>query len=425
MSEIMREIMRCSNSYYIAVPYNKELILNDYSHYIYEASARVMNRATKKDGTIKLHTPVIDPYYNIMFGEFTYYHLSPKRPDKIKIGCKTLTFVQELKRIAPRKFREIAPNRHNGAILKWFEIDKDQYEKILQQYNARLNGNDDYSYPKLENLIDDNSIRKNLYRCNATKHATKKKIDYPKKTWSGFQIRKWFNTNKSKFFNSDKTVNIRMLLNIYTKDDSAISKIEYCGSGKYYDFTVEPNEEEGTINTVTIILNNNDQNELFPGYNQMKSDQKENDNDQNDKNDRKENNDQLPLKEIEYDSNSPTLKYLFSKDSFKKAYDQFDTAYDQAIRGIQNMINDANNLKTKSYSEEEDATNPSYYRGSIECIDIMKEQFGIEIVKSFCLCNAFKYLYRCMQKHNQPNEDIAKANWYLNKWIELSKKEST
>lgn len=418
MSEIiMSEIMRCSNSYYIAVPYNKELILNDYSHYIYEASARVMNRATKKDGTIKLHTPVIDPYYNIMFGEFTYYHLSPKRPDKIKIGCKTLTFIKELIRIAPTKFREIAPNNHNGAILKWFEIDKDQYEKILQSYNARLNGSDDYPYPKLENLISDNNIIKSMmHRCS---NATKKKIDYPKKTWSGFQIRKWFNTNKSKFFNSDKTVNIRMLLNIYAKDDSAISKIEYCGPGKYYDFNVEPNEEEGTINTVTIILNNNDQNELFPGYNQMKSDQKENSNDQNYK------NDQLPLIEIEYDIESQTLKDLFSKDSFKKAYDQFDTAYDQAIRGIQNMIDDANNLKTKCYSEEEDVTNPSYYRGNIECIDIMEEQFGIEMVKSFCLCNAFKYLYRCMQKHETPDDDIGKANWYLNKWIELSKKEST
>ena len=408
----MNEIMRCSNSYYIAVPYNKELILNDYSHYIYEASARVMNRATKKDGTIKLHTPVIDPYYNIMFGEFTYYHLSPKRPDKIKIGCKTLTFVQELKRLAPPKFRKIAPNSHNGAILKWFEIDKDQYEKILQSYNARLNGNNDYPYPKLEDLISDNSIRKNLYRCNATKHATKKKIDYPKKTWSGFQIRKWFNTNKSKFFNSDKTVNIRMLLNIFEKKDSAISKIKYGSPGKCYNFNVEPNEEEeGTINTVTIILNNGDQNELFPGYNQMKSDQKENSNDQNDKNDKndckennnyqndkndsKENNDdqyykndQLPSIEIEYYIKSSTLKDLFSKDSFK--------------------------------SKEEDSTNPSYYRGSIECIDIMKEQFGIEMVKSFCLCNAFKYLYRCMQKHETPDDDIGKAKWYLSKWLELN-----
>lgn len=426
----MNEIMRCSNSYYIAVPYNKELVLNDYSHYIYEASARIMNRATKKDGTIKLHTPVIDPYYNIMFGEFTYYHVSPKRPDKIKIGCKTLTFVRELKRIAPSDFTEIATNESNGAILKWFEIDKDQYEKILQSYNSRLNGSDNRYYPKLENLINDNSIRKNLYRCNATGHAAKKKNDYPKKTWSGFEIRKWFNTNKSKFFNSDKTVNKNMLLSIYKKSDSAISKIENCGPGKYYDFTVEPNEEEeGTINTVTIILNNNDQNELFPGYNQMKADQKENNDDQNDKNDSKENNDdqyyknsQLPLIEIERDSNSPTLKDLFSKDSFKTAYDRFDTAYDQAIRDIQSMIDDANNLKTKCYSEEEeeDATNPSYYRGSIECINIMKEQFGVEMVKSFCLCNAFKYLYRCMQKHETPDDDIGKAKWYLNKWLELN-----
>ena len=73
-----------------------------------------------------------------------------------------------------------------------------------------------------------------------------------------------------------------------------------------------------------------------------------------------------------------------------------------------------------------DAVNhPSHYTGSIECIDAMVQQFGIEAVKSFCLCNAFKYLFRCTKKHNTPIEDIKKAQWYINKYLELNEKEGT
>lgn len=70
-----------------------------------------------------------------------------------------------------------------------------------------------------------------------------------------------------------------------------------------------------------------------------------------------------------------------------------------------------------------DAVNhPSHYNnGDHECIDIMIETQGIDAVKDFCICNAFKYLYR----HNGKNgvEDIRKAQWYLNKYIELEEDE--
>lgn len=58
-----------------------------------------------------------------------------------------------------------------------------------------------------------------------------------------------------------------------------------------------------------------------------------------------------------------------------------------------------------------------YCTGQFECIDVMLETQGREAVKSFCLCNAFKYLYR----HNGKNglEDIRKAKWYLEKYISL------
>ena len=59
---------------------------------------------------------------------------------------------------------------------------------------------------------------------------------------------------------------------------------------------------------------------------------------------------------------------------------------------------------------------PSHYEsGKFECIEVMIETQGKEAVMDFCLCNAFKYLYR----HNRKNgiEDIKKAIWYLKRHI--------
>lgn len=66
---------------------------------------------------------------------------------------------------------------------------------------------------------------------------------------------------------------------------------------------------------------------------------------------------------------------------------------------------------------------PAHYTGtSIECIDAMRETQGVEAVKNFCICNAFKYLWR----HDRKNgvEDVKKAAWYLNKFIELEEKKT-
>ena len=61
---------------------------------------------------------------------------------------------------------------------------------------------------------------------------------------------------------------------------------------------------------------------------------------------------------------------------------------------------------------------PSHYEtGRFECIDVMVETQGVEAVKDFCICNAFKYLYR--HKNKNGNEDVKKAIWYLNKFMEL------
>lgn len=65
---------------------------------------------------------------------------------------------------------------------------------------------------------------------------------------------------------------------------------------------------------------------------------------------------------------------------------------------------------------------PSHYnQGKYECIDVMAETFGKEAVLNFCKLNAFKYLWRAEDKNG--HEDINKALWYLNKYIELTKGE--
>ena len=75
-------------------------------------------------------------------------------------------------------------------------------------------------------------------------------------------------------------------------------------------------------------------------------------------------------------------------------------------------------------SEYDVVCRPQHYAStSIECIDAMRETQGDEAVKHFCVCNAFKYLWR----HNSKNgdEDVRKASWYLNKAVEIMEGGST
>ena len=78
-------------------------------------------------------------------------------------------------------------------------------------------------------------------------------------------------------------------------------------------------------------------------------------------------------------------------------------------------------IREEDFLKSEVVNHPEHYNtGDYECIDVMEECFGTEAVKDFCVCNAFKYLWRCKEKHETPIEDIKKAVWYLNKYLELS-----
>ena len=70
--------------------------------------------------------------------------------------------------------------------------------------------------------------------------------------------------------------------------------------------------------------------------------------------------------------------------------------------------------------ELDNVNHPAHYEGntSLECIDVMEIAFGAEAVGNFCLCNAFKYLWR--YKHKGGVEDVKKAKWYLDRWTQTA-----
>ena len=71
--------------------------------------------------------------------------------------------------------------------------------------------------------------------------------------------------------------------------------------------------------------------------------------------------------------------------------------------------------------EKDNVNHPSHYtQGKIECIDAMVSAYGTEAVIWFCMCNAFKYLWRFNKKNGR--EDILKCQWYQNKMVELQNK---
>lgn len=67
----------------------------------------------------------------------------------------------------------------------------------------------------------------------------------------------------------------------------------------------------------------------------------------------------------------------------------------------------------------DNVNHPAHYQGANECIDVMIALFGIEAVKGFCKCNAYKYRFRSDKKNGM--EDIRKAEWYETMLIKLQK----
>ncbi|NBW16517.1 MAG: DUF3310 domain-containing protein [Caulobacteraceae bacterium] len=63
----------------------------------------------------------------------------------------------------------------------------------------------------------------------------------------------------------------------------------------------------------------------------------------------------------------------------------------------------------------ERVNHPSHYTsGKIECIDALEAAtIGLQGIEAVCTANAIKYLWRWKQKNGV--EDLAKAEWYINR----------
>lgn len=75
-------------------------------------------------------------------------------------------------------------------------------------------------------------------------------------------------------------------------------------------------------------------------------------------------------------------------------------------------------LLTTNELSTDNVNHPKHYElGNVECIDVIVASQGKEAAQAFCICNAMKYLFRHKMKNGV--EDIRKAQWYINKYLEL------
>lgn len=67
----------------------------------------------------------------------------------------------------------------------------------------------------------------------------------------------------------------------------------------------------------------------------------------------------------------------------------------------------------------DNVNHPKHYElpGGIECFDVILATQGEAAAQAFCVCNALKYLFR--HKNKNGIEDVKKAKWYIDKYLEL------
>mgnify|MGYP002851912289 CR=1 FL=1 len=117
--------------------------------------------------------------------------------------------------------------------------------------------------------------------------------------------------------------------------------------------------------------------------------------------------------------------FMFVDADYDSADDMCMWLYDRLFDNISNKILGKNGIEklADSIGKQYDIVNkPEHYAStSIECIDAMIETQGKEVVIDFCICNAFKYLWRRNKKNGI--EDLRKCKWYIDKCVELLEQE--
>lgn len=97
------------------------------------------------------------------------------------------------------------------------------------------------------------------------------------------------------------------------------------------------------------------------------------------------------------------------RDCFRCPYKDYTNCETALIDDIAGEL-----LKSEHIEPQEAAIDhPAHYQGEFECIDLMREIYGDEAVRHFCICNAYKYRFRAGAKQGETAQsDIAKAEWY-------------
>lgn len=103
--------------------------------------------------------------------------------------------------------------------------------------------------------------------------------------------------------------------------------------------------------------------------------------------------------------------------------DSFEEVYDGAARGIKpDIVVTKGTAPDADYINIETVNSPDHYnQGSIETIDYLKSTLTKEEFAGFCKGNVLKYVSR--EAHKNGIEDLKKAQWYLNRLIQISEEE--
>ena len=118
------------------------------------------------------------------------------------------------------------------------------------------------------------------------------------------------------------------------------------------------------------------------------------------------------FKTIEWlvESMEPNKRFIFE---YTNEYDDVDVDANEHVSDDILAAEDDYNALTG-----DNVNHPSHYEtGKFECFDVMREALGDNVVKDFCIANSFKYIYRHKRKNGV--EDIKKAKWYIDKYLEL------
>lgn len=89
------------------------------------------------------------------------------------------------------------------------------------------------------------------------------------------------------------------------------------------------------------------------------------------------------------------------------------------------MMHDMSRFKSTHYKagdSKPDQVNhpPHYQRDGIECIQAIEAALTPEEFRGYCKGNVIKYTWR--EQYKGKDEDLAKSQWYLNRYLEKEKK---